>query len=176
MTLVGKLHTKMVFGRRVRVLSEMLAERVPAGARTLVDIGCGDGQIGHLVAGKHPNLQITGVDVPTNKPVVGKQLYQIESGIIASWFKNCGEEHATELFPVRWNFVGQPPAEVVMGKGSGIDSIRTWLEQLGIEASEEEALKMTAAVKNYSLGTKKLLTESEFRKIAEDVLKQRTAA
>ena len=120
--------------------------------------------------------KITGVAVPTNKPVVGKQLYQIESGIIASWFKNCGEEHATELFPVRWNFVGQPPAEVVMGKGSGIDSIRTWLEQLGIEASEEEALKMTAAVKNYSLGTKKLLTESEFRKIAEDVLKQRTAA
>jgi isopropylmalate/homocitrate/citramalate synthase len=120
--------------------------------------------------------KITGVDVPTNKPVVGKQLYQIESGIIASWFKNCGEEFATELFPVRAKFVGQPPAEVVMGKGSGIDSIRTWLEQLGIEASEDEALKMTAAVKNYSLGTKKLLTEAEFRKIAEDVLKQRTAA
>ena len=63
MTLVGKLHTKMVFGRRVRVLSEMLAERVPAVARSLVDIGCGDGQIAHLVAEKHGNLQITGVDV-----------------------------------------------------------------------------------------------------------------
>lgn len=63
MTLVGKLHTKMVFGRRVRVLAEMLAERVPATARTLVDIGCGDGQIAHLVAEKHANLQITGVDV-----------------------------------------------------------------------------------------------------------------
>jgi SAM-dependent methyltransferase len=63
MTLVGKLHTKMVFGRRVRVLSGMLAERVPAGARSLVDIGCGDGQIAHLVAEKHPQLQITGVDV-----------------------------------------------------------------------------------------------------------------
>jgi len=120
--------------------------------------------------------KITGVDVPSNKPVVGRQLYQIESGIIASWFKNCGEEHATELFPVRWNFVGQPPAEVVMGKGSGIDSIRAWLEQLGIEASEEEALKMTAAVKNHSLSTKKLLTESEFQKIAQDVLKERSAA
>jgi SAM-dependent methyltransferase len=63
MTLVGKLHTKMVFGRRVRVLSEMLAERVPAAARSLVDVGCGDGQIAHLVAEKHGNLQITGVDV-----------------------------------------------------------------------------------------------------------------
>ena len=45
---------------------------------------------------------LTGVVVPTNKPIVGSGLYQIESGIIASWFKNCGEKYATELFPVRW--------------------------------------------------------------------------
>ncbi len=120
--------------------------------------------------------KLTGVVVPTNKPVVDKQLYQIESGIIASWFKNCGEKYATELFPVRWTAVGQPPAEIVMGKGSGIDSVKIWLETLGFEASDEEATKMTAAVKAYSLKTKKLLTESEFRKIAEDVLGQRAAA
>ncbi|OGA39579.1 MAG: pyruvate carboxyltransferase [Betaproteobacteria bacterium RIFCSPLOWO2_12_FULL_62_13] len=120
--------------------------------------------------------ELTGVVVPTNKPVVGRQLYQIESGIIASWFRNCGEKNATELFPVRWNFVGQPPAEVVMGKGSGIDSVKAWLEHMGIEASEEEATKITAGVKSYSLKTKKLLTETEFRKIAEDVVGQRAAA
>jgi len=120
--------------------------------------------------------ELTGVVVPTNKPVVGKQLYQIESGIIASWFKNCGEKYATELFPVRWNFVGQPPAEVVMGKGSGIDSVKTWLEEFGIEASEEEATKMTAQVKAFSLKEKRLLTEREFRNIAEQVIRERAAA
>lgn len=120
--------------------------------------------------------ELTGVLVPTNKPVVGKQLYQIESGIIASWFKNCGDKYATELFPVRWDFVGQPPAEVVMGKGSGIDSVKSWLEHLGIEASDEEATAMTAAVKKHSLKTKGLLTESEFRMIAEDVVRQRATA
>ena len=63
MTLVGKLHSTIVFGRRVRVLAELLAERVPAPAASLVDIGCGDGQIAHLVAHKKPQLQITGLDV-----------------------------------------------------------------------------------------------------------------
>ena len=63
MTLVGKLHTKMVFGRRVRVLTELLADRVPATARSLVDIGCGDGQIAHWIAQQRPHLQITGIDV-----------------------------------------------------------------------------------------------------------------
>jgi isopropylmalate/homocitrate/citramalate synthase len=120
--------------------------------------------------------ELTGAVVPTNKPVVGKALYQIESGIIASWFKNCGEKYATELFPVRWDAVGQPPAEVVMGKGSGIDSVKIWCEQLGIEASEEEATAMTVAVKLKSLNSKKLLTENEFKQIAKDVLKQRTHA
>lgn len=120
--------------------------------------------------------ELTGAVVPTNKPVVGKALYQIESGIIASWFRNCGEKYATELFPVRWDAVGQPAAEIVMGKGSGIDSVKMWLEQLGIEASEEEATAMTAAVKLHSLKSKKLLTENEFSQIAEDVLKQRAPA
>ena len=63
-----------------------------------------------------------------------------------------------------------------MGKGSGIDSVKAWLTDMGIEASDEDALKMTAAVKAYSLKNKRLLTENEFRKIAEDVKGQRAAA
>ena len=77
---------------------------------------------------------------------------------------------------MRWNAVGQPAPVIVMGKGSGIDSIKMWLEQMGMEASDDEALKITAAVKNYSLKTKQLLTEDEFRKVAKEVLSQRAAA
>jgi isopropylmalate/homocitrate/citramalate synthase len=119
--------------------------------------------------------KLSGVAVPSNKPIVGEALYQIESGIIASWFKNCGEKFATELFPVRWGAVGQPPAQVVMGKGSGIDSVNMWLQEAGLQVSEEDALKVTAAVKKHSLGTKKLLTRDEFRKLADEVLGKRAA-
>jgi len=117
----------------------------------------------------------TGVAVPSNKPIVGEALYQIESGIIASWYKNCGDKFATELFPMRWDAVGQPAAKVVMGKGSGIDSIYMWLQKIGVQASEEDALKITAAVKAHSLKTKKLLTEAEFRDVADGVLKRSAA-
>jgi len=120
--------------------------------------------------------QLTGVVVPTNKPVVGGSLYQIESGIIASWYKNCGEKFATELFPFRWSAVGQPPAKVVMGKGSGIDSVHMWLQQIGMQVSEEDALKVLAAVKSHSLKTKRLLTEAEFREVAQKVIGKSAAA
>jgi len=117
----------------------------------------------------------TGVRVPANKPIVGEMLYQIESGIIASWWKNCGDKYATELFPMRWDSVGQEPATVVMGKGSGIDSIHMWLQKLGIQASDEDAMKIMQAVKAHSLKTKKLLTEAEFKEVAQGVLKSAAA-
>src|SRR3974377_1961188 len=114
--------------------------------------------------------RLTGVVVPTNKAIVGGGLYQIESGIIASWFKNCGEKNATELFPIRWSAVGQPPAEVVMGKGSGIDSVNMWLRDVGLQVSEEDAMKVLAATKLHSLKNKKMLTHGEFRDLAKSVL------
>jgi len=114
--------------------------------------------------------RLTGVAVPTNKAIVGSGLYQIESGIIASWFKNCGEKNATELFPIRWGAVGKPPAEVVMGKGSGIDSINMWLQDVGMQVSEEDAMKVLQATKLHSLKNKKMLTHAEFRDLARGVL------
>ena len=120
--------------------------------------------------------ELSGVAVPDNRPVVGKELYAIESGIIASWYKNCGEQFATELFPVRWTATGNSPARVVMGKGSGIDSVNMWLQEAGMQVSDEDALKITQAVKQHSLKSKKLLTKSEFTDIAKRVIDENRAA
>jgi len=116
--------------------------------------------------------KLSGHRVASNRPVVGEQLFQIESGIIASWWMNCGEEKATELFPFRWDVVGQQSPKIVIGKGSGIDSIKAKLKELGIEASEEEAMKVLMAVKQHSLSTKSLLTNEEVRKVVASVLPQ----
>ena len=107
------------------------------------------------------------IKVPSNKSIVGDMLYQVESGIIANWFKNCGEEHLTELFPMRPELVGQPTADVVMGKGSGIDSVNIWLDKIGIKASEEEAADILKECKALGESTKKLLTEEQFRGIVD---------
>ncbi len=114
--------------------------------------------------------EIAGVDVPSNRSVVGDQLFQVESGIIANWFKNCGTEHQTELFPFKPEFVGQPPADVVIGKGSGIDTINIWLERLQIKANEEQAAAILAGVKASGLEHKRLLTVEEFKTIANDTM------
>lgn len=119
--------------------------------------------------------ELSGHAVPKNRPVVGDLLFAIESGIIASWYQNCGDENATELFPFRWELVGQSPARVVMGKGSGIDSVKNHLQKKGIDFTEEEAMSVVLAVKEFSLQHKRLLTDQEFDSIVESVLAHKVA-
>jgi len=119
---------------------------------------------------------LSGHKVASNRPVVGEQLFNIESGIIASWWANCGEAHATELFPYRWDVVGQPAPKVVIGKGSGIDSIKAALKTKGIDFTEEEAMQVVMAVKEHSLSTKQLLTDKEFQAVVEKTIPHRVAA
>jgi isopropylmalate/homocitrate/citramalate synthase len=111
-----------------------------------------------------------GHTIPSNRPVVGEQLFEIESGIIVGWFHQCVEEHPTELFPYHWDEVGQPPARVVYGKGSGLPSVMVALESLGIEADEEQMRAIVAAIKARALETKALLPLEEVLRIAHEAL------
>jgi SAM-dependent methyltransferase len=60
---IARSHRALVFGRRARVLADALAPLIPAEARTVLDIGCGDGTIAGLLAQRRPDLAIEGVEV-----------------------------------------------------------------------------------------------------------------
>ena len=106
-------------------------------------------------------------DIPSNRPVVGDRLFEVESGIIAGWYERCIDEHPTELFPYHWGEVGQHQARVVYGKGSGLPSITIALAALGIEAEEDDIRAIMTAVKQRGLDTKSLLPFEEVRALIE---------
>jgi isopropylmalate/homocitrate/citramalate synthase len=115
--------------------------------------------------------RLTGVQQPSNRPVTGERLFHVESGIITTWVKNVGRENLTEAFPYRPELVGQAPPEVVLGKGSGLDSIGIWLSQNGINDAElKEIEAILAEVKGRSLAKKGLLDNDEFLDIVRDIL------
>jgi isopropylmalate/homocitrate/citramalate synthase len=62
-----------------------------------------------------------------------------------------------------------------MGKGSGIDSVRIWLDKIGVKASDEESLEVLKAVKAQGNETKKLLTLDEFKSIVDRTVSQQVA-
>jgi isopropylmalate/homocitrate/citramalate synthase len=116
--------------------------------------------------------RIAKLTMPSNRQIVGDTVYDIESGIIASWFKNVGSEHLLEVFPVHWGLVGQRPARVVLGKNSGLDSIKMHLERIRVKASDEEVNEILLRVKAASLKQKGLVDDHEFRKLVKAVVKR----
>ncbi len=61
-SLLNSVHDKAIFGRRVAVLSQRLAEAIP-GAGSVLDLGCGDGQIAASIMAMRGDLSFEGVDV-----------------------------------------------------------------------------------------------------------------
>ena len=56
------LHSNFTYDRRVQVLSEHMAKQIDVDS-SILDIGCGDGQISELIASKVPGSSIRGIDV-----------------------------------------------------------------------------------------------------------------
>jgi isopropylmalate/homocitrate/citramalate synthase len=94
------------------------------------------------------------------KPVTGETLFRRESGAVASQFHD-----PPSIEPYSSALVAAERA-IVLGKKSGIDSIRIKAEELGLEVVEGERAELLAKVKE--LGTRKrgLVTDEEFRKLA----------
>jgi len=64
MSVVGRAHAGMVFGRRVEVLARHMADLLPEGTGgRVLDVGCGDGSIARTVMEHRPDLEIVGIDV-----------------------------------------------------------------------------------------------------------------
>lgn len=111
--------------------------------------------------------EITGVPIASNKPIVGKNCFRHESGMVVTGLKTepfSGEPFAPEL-------VGQT-REIMIGKGSGKTSIRWNFEMLGYEPSDEQVDDATAISKKKALEVNRCLTKDEFGEIVKIVMKE----
>jgi isopropylmalate/homocitrate/citramalate synthase len=103
--------------------------------------------------------RLSGYELEPWKPLTGNTLFTRESGAVASQFHDppAIEPYSSEL-------VGAP-RRIVLGKKSGLDSIRIKLAELGIDRPEEDWPALLAEVK--ALGARKhgLVSDDEFREL-----------
>jgi len=109
--------------------------------------------------------------LPGNKPIVGRDLNKLETGIAADLhrkFREAGFNVTIQAFTPE--VVGMEPYHLVMGKNSGAATIEYYLDKAGVTASEEQVKDITDRVKWQGRVQHTLLTEAQFLKICRDVL------
>jgi isopropylmalate/homocitrate/citramalate synthase len=104
-----------------------------------------------------------GTPLPPWKAVTGEALFTRESGAVAAQFHDppAIEPYASEL-------VGAERG-IVLGKKSGIDSIRIAVERLGLDVPREQQPELLAAVKKLGTQKQRLVTDAEVRRLARRV-------
>ena len=102
----------------------------------------------------------SGYELAPWSPLTGANLFTRESGAVASQFHDppAIEPYASEL-------VGAERG-IVLGKKSGLDSIRLKAEELGLDVPGERHAELLAAVKRLGTEKRRLVTDDEFRKLA----------
>ncbi|HEX5279097.1 MAG TPA: hypothetical protein VFW28_03370 [Micropepsaceae bacterium] len=98
------------------------------------------------------------------KPVVGKYLFTRESGGVAAQF-----HQPSAIEPYSADIV-HADRRVVLGKKSGLVSIKMKLEELGLKASEDRQPQILEKVKNLGTSKKRLVSDSEFRAIVAETV------
>lgn len=107
--------------------------------------------------------ETSGYELEPWKPVVGKNLFVRESGAVASQF------HIPEAIePYSADLVGAH-REIVLGKKSGLDSIALKAKEIGLDVPESLRPAVLAAVKNTGIAKRRLVSDTEFRQIVQDV-------
>lgn len=109
--------------------------------------------------------ELTGFKVAANKALTGALTFTRESGLGVDVFK----KEPRVAFSVAPVFVGRK-FEMVLGKKSGRPSIRTKLEELGIETTDEKIAELLAKVKQKGIQKKGILTDDEFKAILTETL------
>ncbi len=114
-------------------------------------------------------LELTKRPISPNRPFIGEDAFDFESGIVAGWYQNAWKEHPTEIYPILPAFVGHRDPKMAIGKKSGLPSVIMEAAKLGVSLSEKEARAVTQEVKGKALELGRVLSEDEFATIVHNI-------
>ena len=104
--------------------------------------------------------ELSGYGLAPWKPLTGETLFRRESGAVASQFHD-----PPSIEPYSSELVGAERA-IVLGKKSGLDSIRIKVSELGLEVPEEQWPDLLKKVKELGARKRGLVTDDELRELA----------
>lgn len=110
--------------------------------------------------------EITNIPIHYNKPVTGKRLFWLESGVPVQAKTRLEEAGiAAAMTPYLAELVGRENTRIVLGGSSGKENIQIYLEELNLPFDEDDITVLLEKVKTESRKLRRVLTKDEFIEI-----------
>lgn len=113
--------------------------------------------------------KLSNYPVHPSAPVVGGKIFGWETGMPSSLWMNCKDREPLAMLPYMWTMTGQVEPIIYLGKKSGKDNIKVWLERNNLEMDPEKQQELLQLVKLYSIKIKRDLNNDEFLNIVESL-------
>ena len=107
--------------------------------------------------------------VAPTKPVVGDKIFLWETGLPSSLWMNAKDTDPLVMLPYMYSLTGQNEPYLLLGKKSGKDNLKVWLEENGAEVPQEKMGDLLQLVKNKSYAVKRDLTKEEFDELVKSL-------
>lgn len=119
--------------------------------------------------------QISRFSPSGTKPVTGDYYFMMEPGVTIHAIEKAREAglgRRAIIGAFAPEIIGKKDVEYLLGKESGVATIKVFLDRLGLKATDEQMRKMLEIVKEESNIIKGVISEEEFEFIAKKVLKR----
>jgi isopropylmalate/homocitrate/citramalate synthase len=114
------------------------------------------------IANNHP--------LPPNRPIVGRDVFIVESGIGVMFFENAEKNGDPGIMgSFQPELVGQPGWQFALGKKSGLFSVQRFLRQIGKTLDKDKQTAVLDKIKDLAFREKRLVTLDEFKEFVAEV-------
>lgn len=135
-------------------------EEIAMALQYLMDINC-EIDLGRIAGVSEVVEHLSRIPMARNKPIVGKGLFEVESGIVVGLIEGLKKTPlgGEVFFPFKPHIVGRKPHTVLAGRGTGAKSVRLFLKERGIDADDAAVKRIVDRVKALGLVFKDALPD-----------------
>jgi isopropylmalate/homocitrate/citramalate synthase len=108
--------------------------------------------------------------LPPNRPIVGRDVFIVESGIGVMFFENAEKNGDAKIMgSFQPELVGQPGWEFALGKKSGLFSVQRFLRKIGKTLDKDQQSVVLDKIKELALRERRLISLDEFKQFVAEV-------
>jgi isopropylmalate/homocitrate/citramalate synthase len=117
--------------------------------------------------------EIAKTPIPRNKAIIGSNLFTYVAGLSVFMFEKARAAGRPFAYvPFLPEMVGKDGYDIVLGKLSGRTAVRLFLDEIGVELTDDQVARLTQIVKEEAIIRKSIISRQTFKQLVNRILEE----